>query len=147
MPDLDLIKQGEQGVRDRCGRFAGGRSGNPAGRPRGCRDHVREHAVEFTMPPIGNAVRSPATSVSLRAKRSNLGLLSPHPVGIASSRDALLAMTPSRFALTRRHTGPTEFGRYGCSGAVACGDFASSRPRPPRRKSRLYLTRRYSCLD
>src|SRR6266851_3690315 len=32
MPDLDLIKQAEQ---DRRGRFARGRSGNPAGRPRG----------------------------------------------------------------------------------------------------------------
>jgi hypothetical protein len=52
MPDLDLIKQGEQGVRDRRGRFA---RGCAAGWPRGCRDHVREHAVEFTMPPIGNA--------------------------------------------------------------------------------------------
>jgi Family of unknown function (DUF5681) len=38
MPDLDLIKQEEQGVRDRRGRFTRGRSGNPAGRPRGCRD-------------------------------------------------------------------------------------------------------------
>jgi hypothetical protein len=37
-PDLDQIKQGKQGVRDRRGRFAGGRSGNPAGRPRGCRE-------------------------------------------------------------------------------------------------------------
>jgi hypothetical protein len=81
MPDLDQIKQGEEGVRDRRGRFARGRSGNPAGRPRGCRDHVnraarlllagegealtrkaerivgpyRERAVEFTMPPIRNA--------------------------------------------------------------------------------------------
>ena len=36
MPDLDLIKQAEQGVRDRRGRFAGSRSGNPAGRSRGC---------------------------------------------------------------------------------------------------------------
>src|SRR5437867_11939354 len=34
MPDLDLIKQGEQGVRDRRGRLARVRSGNPAGRPR-----------------------------------------------------------------------------------------------------------------
>jgi hypothetical protein len=32
MPDLDLIKQVEQGVRDWRGRFARGRSGNPAGR-------------------------------------------------------------------------------------------------------------------
>jgi hypothetical protein len=44
MPDLDQIKQGEQGVRDRRGRFARGRSGNPAGRPRGCRDHVNRAA-------------------------------------------------------------------------------------------------------
>jgi hypothetical protein len=44
MPDLDQIKQGEQGVRDGCGRFARGRSGNPAGRPRGCRDHVNRAA-------------------------------------------------------------------------------------------------------
>src|SRR5713101_6633773 len=44
MPDLDQIKQGEQGVRDRRGRFARGRSGNPAGRPRDCRDHVNRAA-------------------------------------------------------------------------------------------------------
>ncbi len=31
MPDLNLIKQGEQGVRDRRGRFCRGRSGDPAG--------------------------------------------------------------------------------------------------------------------
>jgi hypothetical protein len=44
MPDLDQIKQEEQAVRDRRGRFARGRSGNPAGRPRGCRDHVNRGA-------------------------------------------------------------------------------------------------------
>jgi hypothetical protein len=39
MPDLDLIKQEEQGgARDRRGRYSKGWSGNPAGRPRGCRD-------------------------------------------------------------------------------------------------------------
>jgi hypothetical protein len=47
MPDLDLIKQGEQGVRDRRGRFARGRSGNPAGRPRDCHDHVNRVARLF----------------------------------------------------------------------------------------------------
>src|SRR5438132_13279677 len=44
MPDLDQIKQGEQGARDGRGRFATGRSSNPAGRPRGCRDHVNRAA-------------------------------------------------------------------------------------------------------
>jgi hypothetical protein len=44
MHDLDLIKQEEQGVRDRRGRFTRGRSGNPAGRPRGCRDHINRAA-------------------------------------------------------------------------------------------------------
>src|SRR5437667_11530545 len=44
MPDLDLIKQAEQGARDRRGRFVRGRSGNPASRPRGCRDHVNRAA-------------------------------------------------------------------------------------------------------
>jgi hypothetical protein len=42
MPDLDQIKQGKQGVRDRRARFATGRSGNPANQPRGCRDHQAE---------------------------------------------------------------------------------------------------------
>jgi hypothetical protein len=32
MPDLDQIKQAEQGARDQRGRFARGRPGNPAGR-------------------------------------------------------------------------------------------------------------------
>jgi hypothetical protein len=33
MPDLDLIKQAEQGTRDRYERFVKGRSGNLAGGP------------------------------------------------------------------------------------------------------------------
>ena len=44
MPDLDQIKQEKQGSRDPRGRFSKGRSGNPAGRPRGCRDHVNRAA-------------------------------------------------------------------------------------------------------
>jgi hypothetical protein len=78
MPDLDQIKQAEQGVRDRRGRFAKGRSGNPAGEGealtrkavelalagdpaalRLCLERIvgpyRERAVEFVMPPIRNA--------------------------------------------------------------------------------------------
>jgi hypothetical protein len=44
MPDLDLIKQAEQGTQDRRGRISKGGSGNPAGRPRGCRDDVSRAA-------------------------------------------------------------------------------------------------------
>ena len=44
MPDLDQIKQGEQGVRDRRGRFAGGDPAIPPAGPLGCRDHVNRAA-------------------------------------------------------------------------------------------------------
>ena len=44
MPDLDQIKEGKQEVRQRRRAVAKGRSGNPAGRPRGCRDHVNRAA-------------------------------------------------------------------------------------------------------
>jgi hypothetical protein len=40
MPDLDQIKQGKQETRDRRGGFVKRRSGNPANRLRGCRDHL-----------------------------------------------------------------------------------------------------------
>jgi hypothetical protein len=43
MPDLDQIKQGEQGARDRRGRFANGQSGDAAGRP-----HESKIAVELS---------------------------------------------------------------------------------------------------
>jgi len=43
MPDLDQIKQGEQGARDRRGRFARGSVGQSGG-PRGCRDRVNRAA-------------------------------------------------------------------------------------------------------
>ena len=52
MPDLDQIKQGEQGVRDRCGRFAKGRSGNPAGRPRGCQTCQSRRPAVWRSPAI-----------------------------------------------------------------------------------------------
>ena len=44
MPDLDLIKQGEQEVRDRREWFTRGGSGNLVGLPRGCRAHVNRAA-------------------------------------------------------------------------------------------------------
>jgi hypothetical protein len=47
MPDLDLIKQEEQGTRDEHGRFRPGRSGNPSGRPPGCHDHASRAARDL----------------------------------------------------------------------------------------------------
>jgi hypothetical protein len=71
MPDLDLIKQAEQGVRDRRGRFAKGRSGNPAGRrPRGCRDHVNRAARLLASE--GEALTRKAVELALAGTRSRL---------------------------------------------------------------------------
>ena len=70
MPDLALIKQAEQGVRDRRGRFAKGRSGNPAGRPRGCRDHVNRAARLLASE--GEALTRKAAELALAGTRSRL---------------------------------------------------------------------------
>ena len=64
MPDLDQIKQGEQGARDRRGRFSKGRSGNPAGRPRGCRDHVNR-AARLLLAGEGEALTRKAIELAL----------------------------------------------------------------------------------
>ncbi len=40
VPEVGPIKSAKKGTRDRRGRFLRGQSGNPAGRPPGCRDHV-----------------------------------------------------------------------------------------------------------
>jgi hypothetical protein len=58
MPDLNQIKQGEQGARDRGGRFARGRSGNPAGRAGGSPGAGR------AIPPAGRAAAA-TTSTAL----------------------------------------------------------------------------------
>ena len=63
MPDLDQIKQGEQGVRDRRGRFARGRSGNPASRPRGCRDRVNR-APRLWLAGEGEAITGKAAELT-----------------------------------------------------------------------------------
>jgi len=68
MPDLDLIKQGEQGVRDRRGRFVRVRSCNPAGRPRGCRDHVNR-AARLLLAGEGEALTRKAVELELAGDR------------------------------------------------------------------------------
>jgi len=68
MPDLDQIKQGEQEARDRRGRFPKGRSGNPAGRPRGCRDHVNR-AARLSFAGEGEALTRKAVELSVATAR------------------------------------------------------------------------------
>ena len=68
MPDLDQIKQGEQEARDRRGRFPKGRSGNPAGRPRGCRDHVNR-AARLLLAGEGEALTRKAVELSVATAR------------------------------------------------------------------------------
>ena len=73
MPDLDLIKQVEQGVRDRRGRFARGRSGNLAGRPHGCRDHVNR-AARLLLAGEGEALTRKAVEMALAGDPTALRL-------------------------------------------------------------------------
>jgi hypothetical protein len=72
MPDLDQIKQGEQGMRDRRGRFTKGRSGSPASQPRGRRDHVNRAAGLFlaatttVISPQASSTGSPSPGLQTR---------------------------------------------------------------------------------
>jgi hypothetical protein len=80
MPDLDQIKQAEQGVRDRRGRFARGRSGNPAGRPRGCCDHVNR-AARLLLAGEGEALTRKAVELALAGDPTALRLCLERVVG------------------------------------------------------------------
>jgi hypothetical protein len=63
MPDLDQIKQGEQGCGTGTGRSReAGR--NPAGRPRGCRDHVNR-AARLLLAGEGEALTRKAVELAL----------------------------------------------------------------------------------
>src|ERR671923_364280 len=97
MPDLDLIKQEEQGVRDRRGRFAKGRSGNPAGRPRGCRDHVNR-AARLLLAGEGEALTRKAVELALTGDPAALRLCLESIVGPYRERAVEFTMPPIRNA-------------------------------------------------
>ena len=80
MPDLDQIKQGEQGARDPRGRFPKGRSGNPAGRPRGCRDHTNR-AARLLLAGEGEALTRKAVELALAGDPAALRLCLERIVG------------------------------------------------------------------
>src|ERR1700732_4011050 len=86
MPDLDQIKQAEQGARDRRGRFGRGRSGNPEGRAAaattstalfaGEGEALTRKAVELALAGAPAALRgcaSDASSGRIANLRSNSG--------------------------------------------------------------------------
>jgi len=97
MPDLDQIKQGEQGMRDRRGRFAKGRSGNPAGRPRGCRDHVNR-AARLLLAGEGEALTRKAVELALAGDPAALRLCLERIVGPYRERAVEFTMPPIRNA-------------------------------------------------
>ncbi|MBV8935731.1 MAG: hypothetical protein JO095_08005 [Alphaproteobacteria bacterium] len=97
MPDLDLIKQVEQGVRDRRGRFAKGRSGNPGGRPRGCRDHINR-AARLLLAGEGEALTRKAVELALAGDPAALRLCIERIVGPYRERAVEFTMPPIRNA-------------------------------------------------
>jgi hypothetical protein len=97
MPDLDQIKQGEQVVRDRRGRFARGRSGNPAGRPRGCRDYVNR-AARLLLAGEGEALTRKAVELALAGDPNALRLCLERIVGPYRERAVEFTMPPIRNA-------------------------------------------------
>ena len=97
MPDLDLIKQEEQEVRDRRGRFTRGRSGNPAGRPRGCRDHVNR-AARLLLAGEGEALTRKAVELALAGDPAALRLCLERIVGPYRERAVEFTMPPIRNA-------------------------------------------------
>jgi Family of unknown function (DUF5681) len=97
MPDLDQIKQEKQGARDRRGRFAKGRSGNPAGRPRGCRDHVNR-AARLLLAGEGEALTRKAVELALAGDPAALRLCLERIVGPYRERAVEFVMPPIRNA-------------------------------------------------
>jgi len=79
MPDLDLIKQAEQEVRDRRGRFARGRSGQYR-RPHGCRDHVNR-AARLLLAGDGEALTRKPVEMALAGDPTALRLCLERVVG------------------------------------------------------------------
>ena len=93
MPDLDQIKQEEQGARDPRGRFARGRSGNPAGRPRGCRDHVNR-AARLLLAGEGEALTRKAVELALGGDPMALRLCLDRLIPLRRGRKVQLANVP-----------------------------------------------------
>jgi hypothetical protein len=94
MPDLDEIKQGEQGARDRRGRFAEGQSGNRAGRPRGSSNRATR-AAEMSLDGEATALTRKAVELRLTGDQAALRLCLDRTVAPRCERAIQLVCRPS----------------------------------------------------
>jgi hypothetical protein len=97
MPDLDLIKQEEQEARDERGRFLRGHSGNPAGRPKGCRDRANRAAATL-LAEEAEALARKAVELALGGDPLALKLCLERLVGPCRERAVEFAMPAIRSA-------------------------------------------------
>ena len=91
MRDLDAIAGPEQAARDGRGRFIGGRSGNPGGRPRGCRDHVNRAARDL-LAGEGEALTRKAVELAMGGDAAALRLCLERIIGPCRDRAVDFAM-------------------------------------------------------
>jgi hypothetical protein len=117
MPDLDEIKQGEQGARDRRGRFAKRRSGNPAGRPRGSSNRATR-AAEMSLDGEATALTRKAVELRLTGDQAALRLcldrtVAPRRERATSQQPASPGSKSRAAALQDCRTGPWRTARAG----------------------------------
>jgi hypothetical protein len=91
MPDLELIKQEKQKTKRPYGRFPKGVSGNPAGRPRGCRDKTNR-AAELLFDGEAEALSRRAIELALDGDRAALRLCLDRAVAPRRERSVEFAM-------------------------------------------------------
>ena len=97
MADLRVVKSGKQIARDERGRFLRGRSGNPAGRPRGCLDHVNR-AAQILLAGEGAALTRRAIELALDGDQAALRLCLERVLGPCRERAVEFVMPPIKSA-------------------------------------------------
>ncbi len=97
MPEIGPIKSAKKGARDQRGRFLRGQSGNPAGRPRGCLDHV-DRAAQVLLAGEGAALTRRAIELALDGDQQAMRLCLERVLGPCRERAVAFDMPPIRSA-------------------------------------------------
>lgn len=87
------MESAKKSARDRRGRFLRGRSGNPAGRPRGCRDHVNR-AAQILLAGEGAALTRRAIELALDGDPAAIRLCLERVLGPCRERAIEFEMPP-----------------------------------------------------